>query len=56
MPFDLTLMDMPMRTLDCLKAARLLRKAGHVLPFVAMTANADVEDRLACPAAAWTIK
>ena len=46
--YALVLMDMQMPEIDGLEATRRLRAAGHVMPIVAMTANAFGDDRRAC--------
>ncbi|MDD2809409.1 CHASE domain-containing protein [Rhodoferax sp.] len=48
--FDVVLMDMQMPVMDGLTAARALRQTwdAHTLPIVAMTANAQEDDRQAC--------
>lgn len=46
--FDLVLMDMRMPRVDGPSAARALRARGDRTPIIALTANAFVEDRLAC--------
>ena len=47
--WDLILMDMQMPVMDGLAATRAIRERGDVaVPIVAMTANAFVEDRVAC--------
>lgn len=46
--YDLVLMDMQMPGMDGVDAARRIRSAGVDVPVIAMTANAYVEDRMAC--------
>ncbi len=50
--YDLIFMDMQMPVMDGLSAARAIRiQLGDKVPIVAMTANAFVDDELACLAA-----
>lgn len=47
-PFDLILMDRRLPDIDGLTVTRLLRSRGHIVPIVALTADAFEDDRKAC--------
>lgn len=49
--FDLVLMDMQMPGISGPDTTRALRRAGHKLPVIGVTANASTEDRNICKAA-----
>jgi PAS domain S-box-containing protein len=48
---DLVLMDCQMPVMDGYEAARRIRASGHVMPILALTANAMAADRQRCMAA-----
>jgi CheY-like chemotaxis protein len=53
-PFDVVIMDVSMPIIDGLTATRQLRKTGHQVPIVALTAGAMEEDRQECLSAGYS--
>jgi CheY-like chemotaxis protein len=48
---DIILMDIRMPNLNGLEAIQIIRKTDPVVPIIAITANAFVEDRISCKTA-----
>jgi len=46
--FDLILMDMMMPEMDGIEATEIIRKQNHVIPIIALTANAGLDDKKQC--------
>ena len=53
-PFDMIFMDMHMPVMGGLDATRVIRKSGHEMPIVALTAASTSEDATRCMAAGCT--
>ena len=49
--FDVVLMDMHMPVMDGFEATKLLRRQGHKIPIIALTANITTDDKKQCFAA-----